>query len=520
MTACSGDFTRSTVPNILPAILPLEILSGSSFGNSTDDLIGTASSQILRKVALYMVSNGLVKPQHEHAKAILEWFQPQRSQSIIKSLVHRNDPTSRATFTNIFRYAVIAANVAVLNGLPTFTYSHLLNERHPWFGTSRFSDIAHTALDFACIRQNTAVYIYLASLGATNSLSLPEILEDIKDIKVREHQGSGPLGRIQIEVDLIGAMLKNGITVCRCSQHNHLAPRKISAFVSAFTSDDVELMKLLLDRKLNKHQCIVGFDWIKICLDHGSSCSSAMLTLLINAGVRVPLRVAIASQNTKVLQHMLEGGSDFALGDLEKVFDQRNINFIADACELFIKHQNPMRQSKPSRLSVVQQPVYNCDHIGSQFSHDHLMPTLEKEDIDSSRSRKIDSMILHILSLPYKHLDSYLDPCLQSAVESGCEYAVKALIRAGACTTHGLVLCANEKDSGMTSALLDNVWSNTYLERGDYFKHAIETGDRIALCKTIDAGYDINSYEQLIGEPSKAISPLGQAIRCNQSTII
>jgi hypothetical protein len=74
MTACLGVSTESTVPVILSIMLTPEFSFGSPFGSSTKNIIGTASSRILRKVAFYMVSDVLVKPQYEHAKAILEWL--------------------------------------------------------------------------------------------------------------------------------------------------------------------------------------------------------------------------------------------------------------------------------------------------------------------------------------------------------------------------------------------------------------------------------------------------------------
>jgi hypothetical protein len=514
MTVSSGSCTGPTAPDILSAMLPPGLLSGSPFGNSTKDLVGAASSHILRIIAFYMVSNGLVKPQYEHAKAILEWIQPLRNRSMFKRSFKQKDPTSRATLMNIFLYAVLAGNVAVLKALPTSTYSYILNEPHTWFSVSDPEYTAHTALDYACIQQNRDLYFLLAGVGATNLISLPDILGIIQIMKVRNHQGSGPLGRIQVDMDIISTMLENGITICRCSQPSHSFSSQTSAFGIAFTWDNLELMELLLRPRLPKHTCLSGFDWIQRLGSFELSCSSAMIALLVDAEIKMPVEIAIRSKSTKGLQRILEAGSKFEPTDLDLICQQDDFDFIADAFELYVWHNTATGQGNPSLLPVAEWLDSSCKHFG------HPGSSTPDEDINSSRPRKIHSLISSILSLPVRRSGIYLDRCLESALRSGCEYSVRQLIRAGGHTTHVAVSRANDNNLGVMSALLCNAWSPSYNSGKDHFKLAIETGDPVALREAIDAGYDVNYYQHSSGNPERSISPLGRAIRSRQPTIV
>src|SRR5215469_2492603 len=152
----TGRGTTPNQPDTLSAMLPAELIPGDANYMTTTDLISRGSTECLVKVALFMVSNGLVMPDRESAARVLQWFEMQRDRGLVELLISRNDSTSDALVENLFRYAIVAENVAVLRALPKTPL--LLDSSHSWFGLTQIGPTqfgsTRNPLRYACEHQN------------------------------------------------------------------------------------------------------------------------------------------------------------------------------------------------------------------------------------------------------------------------------------------------------------------------------------------------------------------------------
>jgi ankyrin repeat protein len=501
--------TESSGPDIVSAMLPQSLIFNAAYENSAKGLVGSAGTNTLSIIAIYMVSNTLIRPKQEHAKDILEWFQLASNQNLLKSLIHRKDPTSQAMWTNMFLYAVIAENIAVLKALPKFAYSSLLNVPHAWF---HVVDGPHNALEYACIRQNRQLYHSLIDLGATHSKSLPHVLQVIQTKAAFQHRGRGPMGKTQFDIGLVDAMIRNGIDICK-RYDTAWSRGTASPYVNAFQGGHLELMEILF----RSHSCAGCREALELkCHDDRSSCSSTMLAFLLDAGIKMPLKTAVKCQSTNAIQRILEAGSKFDGEDWKLVCQQTDQQSILSIFDLHRKHRVSKKAGDSSSPTITEEAQYTSNRPGSYSFNEPALLSLDNKADHPLRLRHTKLIISCILSLPRKYAMICLDECLNTAVESGCEYSVRELLSAG--VTSKTDTLQRAKGSNMVSLLLKNTWSCEN-SSSSIFRTAVETGDSSTIYLLMDAGFDVNSLDQSAPATFKH-SLLTHAICCEQSEII
>ena len=474
---------RSTVannvfqPDTLSAMLPPELFPGYVNPRTTNDLISGGSTECLVKVALFMVSNALVKPNQESATRVLQWFETQRDCELIKLLISRNDSTSDALVENLFHYAILAENVAVLRVLPKRPL--LLDSPHPWL---QFM----SPLQYACKHQNLELVSILIDAGATVvDLSLDQVLHSIHD----EQLGHG---RIQVDLDLVHLLLESGASTCSCvyMEKHPIQPKSAAGWASYL--DDVQLVNLLLEGRWNVNPCNECLREAVARVNPKGRDSKSILRLLLNAGAKIPLSTAIRCQSTDIMKQLLEVGATFSHDDLAIACEQDSMEFILDALDQYHSRKRNTKSywANPPLHDSASDPSFNDAY---QISV-HDQPVASQCTVDPTGESRLGRFVIaSILALPEETHQRCLDNCLRSAVEAGSESVARALINAGAAVDEGLLsLAITVGTPELISIFLDGPMRDIPWNQNDIMT-AVERGDVVLVKQLLDAGSDVNA---------------------------
>jgi ankyrin repeat protein len=242
--------------------LPPELFTTQLVTETKQDFLNSGSTDLLTRVALYLISNNLIPRDYDNAFGIVTWFEAQdvsHFQGAIQFLISQNDTTSMAVLENLFEYAILAKNVVFTKKLLTISKSHWMPEdrdRSDWIPTpDRLRKRLNEALKEACICQDLQLAKSWINLGAnTESIYLPAILKAIQHRHMKKNS-SRPPGQLRIELDWVRMLLEKGATVCDNTERKDHQYYNMGCIEIAWGLRDSNLVLLLLEDPWGGQYC-------------------------------------------------------------------------------------------------------------------------------------------------------------------------------------------------------------------------------------------------------------------------